>query len=88
MGENKKIDLREIDEPEFVASQIMVGRSMLNLLDYIFQNYQSHFKDVVIDDIENIDIVLLNQNNSSLEVQTVSDHSSFIPNSERTKKLP
>lgn len=54
------IDLREIDDPEFVASQIMVGRSMLNLLAYINENYQTHFKEVVIDDIENIELSLLN----------------------------
>lgn len=30
----------------------MAGRSMMNIMIYIFQNYQSHFKDLKVDSIE------------------------------------
>jgi hypothetical protein len=32
---SSSFDPREISDPEYQASQIMVGRSMLNLLEYI-----------------------------------------------------
>ena len=31
----------------------MVGRSMMNIMIYIQQNYLSHFKDIKVDEVEN-----------------------------------
>ena len=45
---NIQFDPRNIEDPEYQASQIIVGRSMMNMLEYIKQNYQTHFKDVKI----------------------------------------
>lgn len=52
MKEESSFDAKFIDDPEFHMYQIMIGKSMLNLLEYIKQNYNSHFKDLKIDEYE------------------------------------
>jgi len=78
-------DPRDIQDPEFMTSQIMVGRSMLNMLEYIRQNYSTHFKDLKIEDIEHIDISLLNFKGN--EGQNYSDTVSIFTGSEKTNQL-
>jgi hypothetical protein len=64
-------DPKMIDDPEFHMYQIMIGKSMLNLLEYIKQNYQSHFKDLKIEEFEHFslhtfqDISVSDQNTES-----------------------
>lgn len=79
---SSSFDPRDINDPEYQASQIMVGRSMLNLLEYIKQNYTTHFKDLKIEEIENIDISLLNFRNQTLETQNMSSTNSIMFGSE------
>ena len=40
---------------------MVVGRAMLNLLEYIKQNYQSHFKDLKINEINAFDFEIFQQ---------------------------
>ena len=57
----------------------MIGRSMLNLLEYIKQNHGTHFKDCKIDEIESIDMVLAYLKNQTVESNTQSvNDSSFM----------
>lgn len=44
----RSFDIRDVQDPDYQTFQIVVGRAMLNLLEYIKQNYQSHFKDLQI----------------------------------------
>ena len=60
---------------------------MLNMLEYIRLNYQTHFKDLKIDDIENIDISLLNFKDKTIEIQNISDTESMFTGSEKTNQL-
>ena len=53
MKEDIPFDSQSITDPEFKSMQIMVGRSMMNIMIYIQQNYLSHFKDIKVDSIAN-----------------------------------
>lgn len=57
--DSQSFDPRYISDPEFNVLQLMVGRSMVNMLEYIHQNYNTHFKGLFIDDIEKIDLELM-----------------------------
>ena len=81
MDNTDNFDSREINDPEFHTAQLMVGRSMLNMLEYIRQNYHTHFKDLMIQDFENIDIGLLNLKNQEIDS---SDNDSIFTGSEKT----
>lgn len=59
---NKRpFDIRNVQDPDYQTFQIVVGRAMLNLLEYIKQNYQSHFKDLIINDNNAFDVELFNK---------------------------
>jgi hypothetical protein len=48
-------DPRYISDPEYNVHQLMIGRSMINILEYIRLHYPTYFKDVKIDDIMQIE---------------------------------
>ena len=80
--EGNQFDLKDINDPEFNTAQLMVGRSMLNMLEYIRQNYVTHFKDLKITNIEDIDIAMLAYNNGEM-----TDTQSIFTGSEKTNHL-
>lgn len=44
-------DARYISDPEYNVHQLMIGRSMINILGYIKHNYHTHFRDVKIESL-------------------------------------
>jgi len=60
---------------------------MLNMLEYIKQNYSTHFKDLKIGDIENIDISMVNYKDKTVDVQILDDTVSIFTGSEKTNQL-
>lgn len=67
----QKFDPKNIIDGEYQAKQILVGRSMLNMLEYIKQNYNSHFKGLIINDIGKLDLNAFEDD--------ISDNSSVLP---------
>ena len=49
--ENKLFDVLDCDDADYKAMLYMAGRSMRNMLEYIKQNYKSHFSGITIDSI-------------------------------------
>jgi hypothetical protein len=60
---------------------------MLNMLEYIRLNYGTHFKDLKIGDIENIDISLINYKDKTIDAQILDDTVSIFTGSEKTNQL-
>lgn len=71
-------DPKMIDDPEFHMYQIMIGKSMLNLLEYVKQNYHSHFKDLKIEEFEHFSLHTFQD--ISVSDQTESNISSVMLN--------
>ena len=53
-----QFDPRNANDPQYQALQIMVGRSMMNMLEYINQHYESHFKYLAVDELRPADLGL------------------------------
>jgi hypothetical protein len=63
--DNVLFDALDCDDVDFKTMLFKAGMSMRNILEYVKQNYKTHFKGITIDKIEMMGIPLVESQRSS-----------------------